>query len=147
MEIPVYVTVEEVKRVCGELKISDWTQMTEGKVSPGEAELILKWVNTEGMDIPLDDFRRGLEVELEHGTRFRDANVTNNHPLLTGKIVLAHLKESMDYYKRLEVAEIEGDILKAMVRKDMDKVQRLHKELVKARLELSESEWKELGGE
>jgi hypothetical protein len=147
MEIPVYVTVEEVKRVCGELKISDWTQLTEGKVSPGEAELILKWVNTEGMDIPLDDFRRGLEVELEHGTRFRDANVTNNHPLLTGKIVLAHLKESMDYYKRLEVAEIEGDILKAMVRKDMDKVQRLHKELVKARLELSESEWKELGGE
>jgi len=36
-------------------------------------------------------------VELEHGTRFKDANVTNNHPLLTGKIVFAHLKESLYY--------------------------------------------------
>jgi len=56
-------------------------------------------VNTEGMNIDAESFRRGLEVELEHGVRFRDANVTNNHPLLTGKIVLAHLKETLDYYK------------------------------------------------
>jgi hypothetical protein len=52
------------------------------------------------MKIPLEDFRVGLDVELEHGTRFKDANVTNNHPLLTGKIVLAHLKETMDYIIR-----------------------------------------------
>mgnify|MGYP002682437591 CR=1 FL=1 len=112
-----------------------------------EARRIQAEVGGETSGLTAEQFRKGLEVELEHGTAFPDANVTNNHPLLTGKIVLAHLKESMDYYKRLEVAEIEGDILKAMVRKDMDKVQRLHKELVKARLELSESEWKELGGE
>jgi hypothetical protein len=53
----------------------------------------------EGMDIPPEEFCTGLEVELEHGTQFEDANVTNNHTILTGKIFLAHLKESMDYYK------------------------------------------------
>jgi len=37
--------------------------------------------------------------------RFPDANVTDNHPVLTEKIVLAHLKESLLYYKRLAVAE------------------------------------------
>ena len=58
------------------------------------------------MKIDLEDFRQGLEVELEHGISFKDANITNNHPILTGKIVLAHLKESLDYYMRLEIAEI-----------------------------------------
>ena len=56
------------------------------------------------MPITLEEFRMGLDGELEHGTMFRDANVTNNHPLITGKIVLAHMKDSLDYYKLLEVA-------------------------------------------
>ena len=56
------------------------------------------------MSIDIEDFRQGLEVELEHGLRFKDANATNNHPILAGKIVLAHMKEFLDYYKRLEVA-------------------------------------------
>ena len=43
--------------------------------------------------------------------QFKDANVTNNHPLLTGLIVLAHFKESLDYYKLFEVAELEGDLV------------------------------------
>jgi hypothetical protein len=115
MKLPEYVTVEEVKRVCKELNIRDWSSMQEPEVLQEEAIKILSEVNIEGMDIPLDDFLRGLEVELEHGTIFKDANVTNNHPLLTGKIVLAHLKETMDYYKRLEVAELEGDLLKAII--------------------------------
>ena len=76
------------------------------------------------MKIPLEDFIAGLEVELEHGTRFQDANVTNNHPLLTGKIVLAHLKETMDYYRRLEVAELEGDLLQAMAGGNLEKAAR-----------------------
>ena len=107
MELPVYVTVEEVQRVCKELKIRDWTKLADAKVKPEEARVVLDEVNTEGMPIPLVDFVIGLEVELEHGTRFQDANVTNNHPILTGKIVLAHLKETMDYYQRLDVAELE----------------------------------------
>ena len=61
-------------------------------------------VNTSKMPITLEEFRMGLDGELEHATMFRDANVTNNHPLITGKIVLAHMKDSLDYYKLLEVA-------------------------------------------
>ena len=86
----------------------------------------------------------GLEVELEHGTRFSDANVTNNHPLLTGKIVMAHLKESMDYYRRLEVAELEGDIVKAIVEGNQNKLESLIKRLEKAKFNLNQSIIKQL---
>lgn len=140
MKIPEYITVEEVRRVCKELKIRDWTKMKDPNVLPKEARIILVQVNTGGMKINLEDFRRGLEVELEHGTRFKDANVTNNHPVLTGKIVLAHLKESLDYYKLLEVAELQGDLLKAIVAKNMAKVKTVYKKLAKANILLSRAE-------
>jgi hypothetical protein len=146
MQLPEYVTVTEVQRVCQELGISDWTKMpADPKVKPEEAQVILKAVNTAGMNIPVADFVMGLEVELEHGTRFPDANVTNNHPLLTGKIVIAHLKETMDYYKRLDVAEIEGDILKAVAAKKFDKLDRLHRKLARAKLALAQEEAGKLG--
>ena len=144
MELPVYVTVDEVRRVCRELGIRDWTEISDGNVLPEEAELILKEVNREGMNIGLESFRTGLEVELEHGTRFKDANVTNNHPLLTGKIVLAHLKESLDYYERLEVAELEGDLLKALLSGNAPKIERLYRKLLEARLALSQAEAEQL---
>ena len=140
MELPVYVSVDEVKRVCRELKIRDWTALKEIRVLPREAKIILSEVNTQKMNIDLKDFRQGLEVELEHGIRFKDANVTNNHPLLTGKIVIAHMKESLDYYKYLEVAEIEGDLLKAVVAKNPAKVEAYYRKLIKARWVLSEAE-------
>jgi hypothetical protein len=140
MKLPAYITVEEVRRVCKELKIRDWTKIRDANVLPKEARIILAEVNTEGMKINLEDFRRGLEVELEHGTRFKDANVTNNHPVLTGKIVLAHLKESLDYYKLLEVAELQGDLLKAIVAKNMAKVKTVYKKLAKAKILLSRAE-------
>jgi len=144
MQLPEYVTKEEVQKVCQELKISDWSKITETQVSPQEAEVILKVVNVENMDIPLEDFRKGLEIELEHGTMFADANVTNNHPILTGKIVLAHLKEAMDYYPRLEVVELEGDLLKAMRAGDLEKARRKYQALVQARLELAEAEARQM---
>jgi len=142
--MPEYVTKEEVQKVCQELKISDWSKLTEPQVSAQEAEVVLKAVNVENMDIPLEDFRKGLEVELEHGTMFADANVTNNHPILTGKIVLAHLKETMDYYPRLEVVELEGDLLKAMRAGDLDKARKKYQALVQARLELAEAEARQM---
>jgi hypothetical protein len=140
MKLPEYVTVEEVRRVCKELHIRDWTALTEPKVPLEEARAILAAMNVEGMNIALEDFQQGLEVELEHGTMFKDANVTNNHPILTGKIVLAHFKESLDYYKRLEVAEIEGDLLKAVVSQDSAKVEALYRKLIKAKIILSQEE-------
>ena len=142
MELPDYVSVEEVKRVCKELKIRDWNLLKKAQVLPEEAETILSELETADMNIPLKDFKLGLEVELEHGIRFTEANVTNNHPILTGKIVLAHFKESLDYYQRLEVAEIEGDILKAVAAKNSAKVLALYEKLVKAKFELSQSETK-----
>jgi hypothetical protein len=144
MELPVYVTREEVQRVCKALNLRDWTKVADGKVLPEEAKVILQEVNAEGMSIPLEDFIIGLEVELEHGTRFADANVTNNHPLLTGKIVLAHLKETMDYYQRLDVAELEGDLLKAMAAKDLAKAADKYHKLLKAKLALAQAESREL---
>jgi len=137
MKIPQYVTVAEVKRVCKELGLSDWTKIKEPKVTAKEAKVILNVVNVKKMGIALEDFRMGLEVELEHGTRFTDANVTNNHPILTGMIVLAHMKETLDYYQRLDVAEIEGDLLKAVLAKKLDKIEVKYKKLIKAQAALN----------
>ena len=53
-------------------------------------------------------FRAGLGVELEHGNVNQASNVTNNDPLMTGKIALAHLTEFPDYYTRLAKMEAEA---------------------------------------
>jgi len=140
MQLPEYVTKAEVQRVCAELHICDWSQLTAADVSFEEASTILAEVNTTGMPIPVEEFRRGLEVELEHGTRYSDANVTNNHPILTGKIVLAHLKETLDYYRRLEVAELEGDVLKALVINDLQKAATAYGKLAAAKRNLRQAE-------
>ena len=140
MNIPVYVTKDEVKRVCIELDIRDWTMLESSEVLLDEATTILSAMDITEMTIDTENFRQGLEVELEHGIRFIDANITNNHPILTGKIVLAHFKESLDYYKRLDVAEIEGDLLKALIAKNIAKVETLYKKLVQARFILSQTE-------
>jgi len=57
----------------------------------------------------LDEFRRGMEVELEHGRRDPATNVTGDDPLTTGKITLAHLREIPDYYTRLARMEAEAE--------------------------------------
>jgi len=139
MPLTEYVTRAEVKRVCDELGLRDWSLITDHVISDAEASTVLKLVNTTNMDITLDTFRQGLEVELEHGTIFEDANVTNNHPVLTGKIVLAHLKETMDYYKRIEVAEIEGDLLEAIRSKNLDRIESKYKKLIEAQDILNKS--------
>ena len=60
-------------------------------------ELGIKW---DKFDV--DQFRRGMDAELEHGARDPFTNVTNDDPIMTGKIALAHLNEFPDYYDRLE---------------------------------------------
>jgi hypothetical protein len=133
MRVPEYITVEEVKRVCREIGLRDWSEIKDPSVSEEEASTILNIANTKRMNIPLEVFRKGLEVELEHGTRFEDANVTNNHPILTGRIVIAHLKETMDYYERIDVAEIEGDLLKAILSRNIEKIESKYKKLIEAK--------------
>ena len=68
------------------------------------ASLVIDWKKVD-----LEQFRRGLEVELEHGARDPETNVTNDDLSLTGKIAWAHLKEFPDYYTRLDKLEAEAD--------------------------------------
>ena len=145
MNMADFVPKEEVRRVCQELGIRDWTKLTDTKVQVEEARIVQTAVGSEALQIPVEWFQQGLEVELEHGLQFPDANVTNNHPLLTGKIVLAHLKEMLDYYLRLSVAEVEGDLLKASKKGDAEKLARIYKKLITARANLSEWEKSEGG--
>ena len=56
----------------------------------------------------VDQFRRGMNVELEHGLRDPDTNVTGDDPLVTGKIARAHLNELPDYYTRLALMEADA---------------------------------------
>ena len=140
MNIADFILTKDVQLVCQELGIRDWTKLTDTKVKLAEARIIQTAVGSEALQIPTAWFQQGLEVELEHGLQFPDANVTNNHPILTGKIVLAHLKEMLDYYLRLEVAELEGDLLKASKTGDAEKLARIYKKLVTARAELGEWE-------
>jgi len=144
MNIPEYVTVEEVKRVCKELKIRDWTELEAPVVSAEEAKIILAELDLDGMPVELEEFRKGLEVELEHGLTLKNANVTNNHPILTAKIVLAHFHEMLDYYMRLEVAELKGDIFKALKSGNKDKFEKYQKKLIEARAELAAHEQKNM---
>jgi hypothetical protein len=139
MNLPEYITADEVRRVCNEIGLRDWSKITDPAVLEEEASTILNIVNTKGMDIPLKTFQKGLEVELEHGTRFEDANITNNHPILTGKIVIAHLKETMDYYERIDVAEMEGDLLKAILTRNIEKIESKYKKLIEAQNYLNQS--------
>ena len=140
MNITDYVTLEEVQRVCRELGFRDWTQLTEPVVLPDEAAVLQKEVGAEALQISVDEFRKGLEVELEHGLFYPDSNVTNNHPVLTARIVLAHLKEMLDYYARLEVAELQGDMLKAAVSGNQEKLARKYAALLAAQRQLSQWE-------
>ena len=78
------IDAKEARKVGGVLKL-DWTKVDR------------------------QQFRRGLEVELEHGLRDPETNVTNDDLTLTGKIAWAHLKEFPDYYTRLDKLETEAD--------------------------------------
>ena len=69
-------------------------------------ELGIDW-DTSPFDV--EQFHTGLEVELEHGARDADTNVTGDDMLLTGKIALAHLRELPDYYTRLARMEAEAE--------------------------------------
>lgn len=59
-------------------------------------------------EFDLEQFRMGMAVELEHGTRDPQTDVTKDEPLVTGKIALAHLREIPDYYTRLAAMEAEA---------------------------------------
>lgn len=70
-----------------------------------EAKAIGEQLGIDWSKFDVEEFRTGIDVELEHGLRDPHTNVTNDDPLMTGKIALAHLNEFPDYYQRLEEME------------------------------------------
>ncbi|MDD4335242.1 MAG: hypothetical protein PHY77_06505 [Desulfotomaculaceae bacterium] len=79
-------------------------RFTEEQARETGEKIGIKW---DKFDV--DQFRRGMDVELEHGTQDTLTNVTNDDILITGKIALAHLNEFPDYYDRLEKMEKEAE--------------------------------------
>jgi hypothetical protein len=66
----------------------------------------IDWANAP---FDVDEYRAGLDVELEHGSQDPATNVTEDDPIVTGKIALAHLNEFPDYYTRLKKMEDEAE--------------------------------------
>lgn len=85
--------------------------MDQDKVSETKARSIGEAIGIDWAASPFDvsEFRAGLEVELEHGTRDPATNVTDDDELTTGKIARAHLNEFPDYYTRLAKMEAEAE--------------------------------------
>jgi hypothetical protein len=77
--------------------------------SAEQARQIGEELGIDWSQFDVEQFRMGLEVELEHGTVDPHTDVTHDDPLLTGKIALAHLNELPDYYTRLADMEQEGE--------------------------------------
>jgi len=83
--------------------------MAKTKFTTKEAKEIGEKLGINWKKFDVEQFRMGMDVELEHGTRDPHTNVSNDDALTTGKIALAHLNEFPDYYTRLEEMEEEAD--------------------------------------
>ena len=79
------------------------------RISAEEARNVGSTLKINWTKVDLEQFRRGLEVEIEHGAQDPETNVTNDDLTLTGKVAWAHLKEFPDYYTRLDKLESEAD--------------------------------------
>ena len=79
------------------------------KFSIEEAKRIGELLGLDWRRFDVEQFRMGMDVELEHGLVDPHTNVTNDDPLATGMIALAHLNEFPDYYTRLEEMEEEAE--------------------------------------
>ncbi|MCO5381337.1 MAG: hypothetical protein NHB15_03835 [Methanosarcina barkeri] len=79
--------------------------LTKKQFTAEEAKTVGEKLGIKWDKFNVDQFRRGMDVELEHGTIDPLTNVTNDDPIMTGKIALAHLNEFPDYYDRLEEME------------------------------------------
>jgi hypothetical protein len=82
---------------------------TRKHFSSEEAKRIGEALGIDWSEFDVEQYRMGLDVELEHGLVDPHTNVTNDDPMMTGKIALAHLNEFPDYYTRLEKMEREAE--------------------------------------
>jgi hypothetical protein len=83
--------------------------MESKRTTSEEARRVGDEIGVDWSRFDLDQFRRGMDVEFEHGSHDPQTNVTGDDPIATGKIALAHMKEYPDYYERLERMEAEAE--------------------------------------
>jgi Protein of unknown function (DUF5661) len=81
----------------------------ERRTTAEEARRVGDAIGVDWSRFELEQFRAGMDVELEHGSHDPQTDVTGDDPILTGKIALAHMKEFPDYYERLERMEREAE--------------------------------------
>jgi uncharacterized protein DUF5661 len=79
------------------------------RTSIEEAKRVGDAIGVDWSRFDLEQYRAGMDVEFEHGSHDPQTDVTGDDPILTGKIVLAHMKEYPDYYERLERLEAEAE--------------------------------------
>lgn len=106
-------TIAQIAGVAGGVTavgavIYAYTHRTRKTVSPRKAHKIGDELGVDWTRITPEEFRRGMETELEHGRRHPETDITGDDLLLTGKIALAHLEEFPDYYTRLARMEEEA---------------------------------------
>lgn len=82
---------------------------TKKSFTAEQAQEIGRQLGIDWTKFDVEQFRRGMDVELEHGTVDPHTNVTNDDLFVTGKIALAHLNEFADYYTRLDKMEREAE--------------------------------------
>lgn len=83
--------------------------MTEERhTTPEQAREVGDQIGVDWDRFDLEEFRTGMDVEYEHGSRDPQTDVTGDDPIVTGKIALAHMKEFPDYYERLQRLEQEA---------------------------------------
>ncbi len=136
-------TIEEARAIRNVIyKDLSTTENTAVDLSTmNNVEAIKAYLNPKSKheEFNMDEFAFALKVELEHG-KLKEVNVTNNHPFLTAMIALAHMTESLTYYKRLQVMEAEGEIYEILrkLEKSSKDNEKLHLELIKAETELND---------
>jgi len=79
------------------------------RTTTDEARRVGDEIGVDWNRFDLEQFRAGMDVEYEHGRHDPQTNVTDDDPIVTGKIALAHMKEFPDYYVRLERMEQEAE--------------------------------------
>jgi hypothetical protein len=82
---------------------------TKKHFTAAEAKQIGEALGIDWSKFDVEQYRMGLDVELEHGKIDPQTNVTDDDPIMTGKIALAHLNEFPDYYTRLDKMEKEAE--------------------------------------
>ena len=120
-----------------DLKKSESTEIDLTKITNVDAIAAFMDPDSPYEIMNMEELAYALKVELEHG-KIKDANVTNNHPFLTAMIVLAHMSESLTYYKRLKIMEAEAEIFE--LNRKLDATLLFGKDKIKEQITKSESD-------